>query len=644
MSLERTEEDVQLTVENVGGIDSTSVTFSPGVTILVGRNATNRTSFLQAVIAALGGDDVSIKGDADEASVEMSIDDETYTRNLERTNGHYSASGDPYLDDSTLADLFAFLLESNEARRAVANDEDLRELIMRPIDTDEIQDEIDRLVQQRRNVDQELEEIQSKKKRLPSLEEKRASLRNRIEEVESELAETEAELDARDADLEQTREEKAELESTLSTLREKRSELEDVRYDVDTERDGLDSLRAEKRELEDELEELPEAPVGEIEDLDDRIDRLRSQRQQLESELSECRSVIQFNEEMLEDSNSEIAAALGSSESVTEGLLPDETTTCWTCGSEVDVEKIEATLDRLREYSQQTVNESKEIKDELEELTARRGELEDQQRRRETVRDRLATIDTEIESTEAEIERLADRKAELRDEIADIEREVEDLEDDSYEEILDLHREANQLEYDLGKLEGNLEQVESEIADLEEQISREDDLEAEREELTDEIAELRTTIERIEQQAVDEFNEHMDTVLSLLEYDNLDRIWIERVEREVREGRRKVTKSQFDIHVIRQTENNATYEDTIDHLSESEREVTGLIFALAGYLAHDVYESVPIMTLDSLEAIDAERIANLVEYFAEYSEHLLVALLPEDAASLDDEYERVSSI
>ena len=53
--------------------------------------------------------------------------------------------------------------------------------------------------------------------------------------------------------------------------------------------------------------------------------------------------------------------------------------------------------------------------------------------------------------------------------------------------------------------------------------------------------------------------------------------------------------------MIRNTENGATYEDTIDHLFESECEVTGLVFALAGYLTHDLHESIPIMLLDSLE-------------------------------------------
>ncbi|WP_049941998.1 archaea-specific SMC-related protein [Haloterrigena turkmenica] len=644
MSIERSKNKVQLTVENIGGIDDTSVTFSPGVTLLVGRNATNRTSLLQAVMAAFGSDDVSVKGDADEATVEMNVGDDTYHRTLKRVNGQITASGEPYLEDSTLADLFAFLLESNEARRAVANSDDLREIIMRPVDTDEIQAEIERLVQQRNEIDQELDEIESLKKQLPSLEEERTSLRDRIEDVQAELAEKEDELDSRDADLEQTREEKAELEEKLSTLRDKRSTLENIRYDLETERDSLDSLRSEKQDLESELEELSETPVGEIDELASRIDRLREQKQQLQSEISECRSVIQFNEEMIEETDAELPTALGADEPVTDQLLPEETTTCWTCGTEVDVEQIESTVDRLREYSQQKRQESNEIQNELDDLKQKRRDLQQEQQRRDDIQQRLTTVENEIESTEEKIEQLTERKETLRTEISEVESEVEELENDSYEEILDLHKEANQLEYDLGKLEGNVEQIEDEIRDIEEQIGEEGDLKDDRDALSDEISDLRTKIDRIEQQAVDEFNEHMDTVLNLLGYDNIDRIWIERVEREVREGRRKVSKSVFDLHVIRQTENNTTYEDTIDHLSESEREVTGLIFALAGYLAHEVYETVPLMTLDSLEAIDSDRIANLVEYLSDYNEYLLVALLPEDAASLDDEYEQITEI
>ena len=118
-------------------------------------------------------------------------------------------------------------------------------------------------------------------------------------------------------------------------------------------------------------------------------------------------------------------------------------------------------------------------------------------------------------------------------------------------------------------------------------------------------------------------------------------MWIERTEKEVREGRRKISRSTFDLHVVRATEDGAVYEDTVDTLSESEREVVGLMVALAGYLVHDVYETVPMMLLDSLEAIDSERIGALIEYIAEYAPYLVVALLLEDAEALDEEYEHV---
>ncbi|MFC6758035.1 ATP-binding protein [Halomicroarcula sp. GCM10025894] len=111
--------DATVRVENIGGIDSATVALSPGVTVLAGRNATNRTSFLKAMMAALGSDWTAVKGDAKQGAVSLTLGEQTYERQLTRAEDGIVSSGDGLLADPTLANLFAFLLEDNEARQAV---------------------------------------------------------------------------------------------------------------------------------------------------------------------------------------------------------------------------------------------------------------------------------------------------------------------------------------------------------------------------------------------------------------------------------------------------------------------------------------------------------------------------------------------
>lgn len=68
------------------------------------------------------------------------------------------------------------------------------------------------------------------------------------------------------------------------------------------------------------------------------------------------------------------------------------------------------------------------------------------------------------------------------------------------------------------------------------------------------------------------------------------------------------------------------------------------MFALAGYLAHGVYEEIPFMLLDSSEAIDADHIVTLVEYLAEYTDYLLVVLLSKDVSAMSDDHQRIIEI
>ncbi|WP_255194251.1 archaea-specific SMC-related protein [Natronobeatus ordinarius] len=642
---ESIEDQIEVAVSNVGGIDATDVSLRPGVNVLTGRNATNRTSFLQAIMAALGSDRPSLKGDADEGFVELAFGDDTYTRSLERQNGTVSFGGDPYLTDeqAELADLFAFLLESNEARRAVGRGDDLRELIMRPIDTDEIQAQIQLLEAEKRDLDDRIDELEQFARELPGLEEQNRALADEIEALEADLADVEAELETLDADLEESQSQKDELEETFSRLRAARKELETIEYDLETERESRRELERERERLEDEYDEFTNEEFESADRLEGRIQELRERKRSLETTVSELQGVIRFNEERLEDGG--IGLEADDDGDVTDQLLADtDEIVCWTCGSEVDRDRIETTLERLRSLHQDKLSERNELQRTIDDLSSRQKERREKQRRLDDLKRRLATIDTDLEAHDDRIAKLEERRDEKLDAIAELEAETERFEGADYSDVLETHRRANELELTLEQKEAQRAEVADQIADLEKRLDEREELEARREDLEAELTELRTRVDRIEREAVEAFNEHMESILAVLEYANIERIWIERRERTVREGRRTVSRSAFDLHVVRTSEEGATYEDTIDHLSESEREVTGLVFTLAGYLVHDVYDVVPFMLLDSLEAIDSERIADLVEYFEEFVDCLVVALLPEDAQALSDEHHYVTEI
>jgi len=642
---------LRLFVESVGGIDETTVELESGVNVLSGRNATNRTSLLRSIMAVMGSDGASLKSDADEGYVELEFEDDTYTRRFARENGTVTTDGDPYLNDPELGDLFAFLLATNEARQAVLTGQNLRDLIMRPVDTTAIKDEIDALEEEKDRIDEELDELSRLERRLPTVEGEREDLVDRIEEKEAELAAKREEIEAADASVDESREEKRELDERMSELGDVRSEIDGVRQELRAQRESLETLRDERAELERETEDLPDAPAGEIAEIDAEIDDLREQKQSLQSEMNTLQRIIQFNEDNLDGANSNILDALiddgghGHGDDVTEQLLDDsETVVCWTCGSEVEHGHIEETLERLRDLRKSKLSESKALDDEIDELEDERITYQEKQRQRNQVRDQLEATKSRIEEREGRIEELEARRDSLEEEIDAIEEAVDELQTQKDETILSLHKEANQLEVDLNRLEEDLEDVTREIEEIEAELERRDELERRREEITAELGDLRTRIDQIEAEAVESFNDQMATVLDVLEYENLARVWIERTVTEVKKGRRKVSENRFTLHIVRESEDGTAYEDELGHLSESEREVTGLVFALAGYLVHDVHEEVPFMLLDSLEAIDADRIARLLEHFEAYPEYLVVALLPEDAAATADSYSLIDDI
>lgn len=624
---------VELSVSNIGGIDETTVSLKEGVTVLSGRNATNRTSLLQGLMAALGSERASLKADETSGTATLEAED-SYTARLQRQHDTVQYDGQPYLDDPELADLFAFLLESNEARQAVTRGDDLRELIMRPVDTAAINDEIARLESEKRDLDDRLSELESLEQRLPELEQTKQQLTDEIEQLRADLSDARANLAEAEIDPAEGEKRRAELQSTLDELQEARSEIEQVRDRIETDRESIEALRSERESLHSQLDDLETEADGDLSALESDIERYRDKKAALDEEISQLQQTIQFNRDRLDGDDS----MLSDGGDVTGELLPGGEVTCWTCGSTVEADRIEQTIDQLRELRRTKADERSTVESELADLRDRKDQIESTRRKRRDLEDRLATLKTEIEQREERKADLLDRRDSLSERIDDLETAVDELDPAEYEEIATEQKRASELSVELDAKEQERAEIDDEIERINEQIERREQLRTQRERLTDQLTDLRTRIDRLEAEAVEQFNTHMETLLDLLGYENIERIWIERIRADDAQS------TTFELRIVRTTADGTAYEDSIDHLSESEREVTGLVFALAGYLVHDLHESVPFMLLDSLEAIDSERIATLVEYFQDFIPYLVVALLEEDAQALADDHNVVSEV
>jgi predicted nucleic acid-binding Zn-ribbon protein len=637
----------RINIQNLGGIDTMEQSISPGVSILVGRNATNRSSMLRSLAAGLGGRDSAarLKSDADSGQAQLSISNETYTREYTRNGQTIQKQGDPYTTESNLVDTFVALFADCPARRAVEQDENLREILMKPVDTAEIRTQISELKQRRSKLEDTIQRAENRKNELPQLEEKRGRLEDDLEDVEEEITELESVVEEIESTADESSE-TAQLRDELESLRDELSNAErradEIHNQLEFRRDERASLSEERDELESELEgnEQTTTLESEIEELESEIAELSNRQGTIEQAAEDLQSVIQANETFLDGDVETVGLTDG--DSVTDALDPDsQTVECWTCGSEVEQAEISERIATLRELVAQHRTEMNEIGGQITELRREKARLEERFDEHEEMTRRLGELDNRIDQHDDKIQQLEtdhkDKQAEieeLNDEIAAVEAEIEEAETDNEEttEFVDAHKELTKLERKRGRLENQLEETVDDIEEIEALDEKRADAEERRAALTDELENLRGRIDQLETELVETLNSIMEDLIDRLEYDTIARVWLERQTSDDNSD------STFELHIVREAEDGSVYEDTAATLSESEREVIGLVVALAGYLVHDVDREVPFLLLDSVEMIDGQRLADLLKYIQERTEveFLSVALLPKDAQSVKE--------
>jgi DNA repair exonuclease SbcCD ATPase subunit len=611
-------------VENIGGIDHCDLEFSPGLTVLEGRNASNRTSLLSAVNGALGGTGARLKSDAKTGYVELEFDGETYRRTFREEDGTVKTTGETYADDAETVDTFATLLVENPIRQETRRGGDLRDLLMRPVDTAEIQRQIRDRKRERERTEDRIRELEQERDRLPELQRRRDSKRDELAEVESELEAARETV----ADANTDRAEASEAQALIDELETKRQRRHELRSRLEHQETEVEELRDRIGDLEASLSDRS-VPEDEVDRLERKLEGLREEKRELSNQIDDLLTVISFNDDMLEEDVETVARTESEGGEVTDRLVEDATLVCWTCGTEVEREDIEQRLETLRTIVQEKRAQRGQVDSEISDHEQTLSEYQQTLREHRKQEDTLEDLRSELDHRNGKLAEIRDEREDLAGEIDRLEAEVEAVDDERANEFIEQYEEISELEYERGQLKQTLSELESEIEGLEEYGDELDQLESQRSELEEELESLRRRVETLETDIVDRFNDHMETLVQQLDYRNIERVWLER-----KVGPEESAAGSFELHIVRESEDGAVYEDTIETLSESERELVGLVLGLTGYVVHDVSDTVPVMLLDSVEAIDRDRLAHLLQYFEDHVDCLLAALLPEDAAAV----------
>lgn len=567
-------------IERIAGILDGAATLDPGLNAVRGSNWQGKSSFIESLKVALGTSTELTEG-ADSGRVRLDTPDGTYDVSLAREGGTVHRNGTPYLTDeydTIRADLFACLDERNEVRRAVREGENLESVLMRPLDFQNIDEQIAALRGEREQIETELSQAREATKRLPTVQE-------RVTRLEDELAELREKRDAiegSDGD-----DAAASVQRRLSQARTEQNQARNRVERLEGSVERTEERLAERRADLDALE------IPDYTDIESRLEDARNTLEQIERDAEVLQSVYSATEMVLSENRLDLITDV-------ERDIEGDTLTCWTCGGETTRSDLEARLDDLGDRLTELRARKESHRDTVEELETQREEISQARRRESDLEDEIADLEETLSDREQSLDAARNRLEEATERVDDLTERV----DETVEERSDV-------ESEIKYREAELEDAADELSQLETRAGRVDDLETELESIREELSALRNRKDRIKHEARDAFDEAMREILS-------------RFDTGFETAR---LTADFDIVVARDGR-----EASLDALSEGELELIGFVAALAGRKSFDVAETVPLLLVDGLGGLDDDNLHTLIEYLRGRTEYLVFTAYPEYTA------------
>lgn len=585
-------------IENIGGIQSGEAQLEPGLNVVQGSNFEGKSSFMASIRTVMGTTGMyeavhPLTEGKDEGKVTLDTGVNTHSVTLKRESANMvSLIGEPYLTnerDRVCAELFAFMGEENPVRAAVRNQEDLTDYLQAPLDIEDIDAQIRDLKNERMDVKQDLKSAERSVEKVSSLEDEIESLEEELETLQDKRDELAAEVVDTPAS-----------DSVSDELGEKQGRLGTIENSIDREQSKLERKQATLDEKRGELEQLsiPEGPEVEA-DLDEKRERVNS----ISLKIDLLEDLYRANQQVIDENEIELVTAV-------ERSIEEDTIDCWVCGNETTADTMEERLQSYRTQIKELRDERSSIQADVDAIEKERRKVEKQQRKKDRLEETVGDLTADIANLEAELDQSRKQRADLAEEVAELREEALEEEEDLNEELTNVKASISTTEATLDDTRGRLEQHREEAALVE-------DLEAESEELDQRIEEVRTRKREKQRQLKSEFSNALEDVIDtfapgfdgghlVLKTDSNDNV------------------TELELNIAR--DGNST---TVDNLSEGERELIGIVTAIAGYRTFNVADRVPLILIDGVGQLTSGNLRNLVNYLSDSSEFLVTTAYPE---------------
>jgi DNA repair exonuclease SbcCD ATPase subunit len=599
---------MKLELANIGGVVSGEIDIDQGVNVVQGTNFAGKSSIMRGIETVMGTSDLDNKEHplmetAEQGNAKIHRGENTVQISLKDEGGSVTSAGRPYIRNERtrmLAHLFCFLGEQNPIRQAVEmrDNDRLTKLLQRPLDMEDIDEEIRKKQDERDSVQDEIEVAEKKAKQQADLQETVTRLEDELEELRERKAELEQQLDESD-DVDE------ELRAELSDKRSEESRLETTLKRQENELESLEEKLDEKRsELADV--EIPEEPDTETD-----LHAKRDQLDDLNDQIELLEDLYYTNKRVLEEGFVDVVADI-------DRTIDGDNVESWVCGEVVPRQQIEDRIEQIDETRKKLSQQKVSVQQEINNIQKQKRKYQSSVDRKERLEIQIEQIEGNITEKEAEIETTRERYEQVSEDVEALEAERVESDNDELED------ELASVERTIGQKEQNLE---SEREHLQEAMDADDELTTLRKKLSGirgRLEQLRERKTEAQTDLADRFNEILGDI-------------IEQFGTGFDGGRLKVVRNndrslkRYELVVARDDR-----EADLANLSEGETTLVGFAVALAGwqvFVRRDGNEKdrVKVMYLDSVGELSSENLHTLLEYIANECdpEYLISSAYPE---------------